>query len=91
MFQFLHFHLAIFGQSLEETMAFEHKLNRRLPYIMEQCVHFLTKNGLDVEGIFRFNFSLITTLDSFDEIWIIWFVHFYDGLKLPGSFVVFLI
>lgn len=44
---------AIFGQSLEETMAFEHKLNRRLPYIMEQCVHFLTKNGLDVEGIFR--------------------------------------
>lgn len=45
-------------------MAFEHKLNRRLPYIMEQCVHFLTKNGLDVEGIFRFNFSLIITLDS---------------------------
>ncbi|XP_056017670.1 rho GTPase-activating protein 24-like isoform X2 [Ostrea edulis] len=44
---------AIFGQSLEETMAYEHKLNRKMPYIMEQCVNFLTENGLDVEGIFR--------------------------------------
>ncbi|XP_022318828.2 rho GTPase-activating protein 24-like isoform X1 [Crassostrea virginica] len=44
---------AIFGQSLEETMAYEHKLGRKLPYLMEECVNFLTNNGLDVEGIFR--------------------------------------
>ncbi|XP_062589733.1 rho GTPase-activating protein 24-like isoform X2 [Saccostrea cucullata] len=44
---------AIFGQSLEETMAYEHKLGRRLPFLMEQCVNFLTQNGLEVEGIFR--------------------------------------
>ncbi|XP_061175081.1 rho GTPase-activating protein 24-like isoform X2 [Saccostrea echinata] len=44
---------AIFGQSLVETMAYEHKLGRRLPFLMEQCVNFLTENGLEVEGIFR--------------------------------------
>ena len=35
-------------------MAYEHKLGRKLPYLMEECVNFLTNNGLDVEGIFRF-------------------------------------
>lgn len=40
-------------------MVFEYKFNRRLLYIMEQCVYFLIKNGLDVEGIFRFNFLFI--------------------------------
>lgn len=54
LLHFFFFLSAIFGQSLEETMAYEHKLNRKMPYIMEQCVNFLTENGLDVEGIFRF-------------------------------------
>lgn len=44
---------AIFGQSIEETMHYEHKCNRNIPYIVEQCVEFITEYGLDVEGIFR--------------------------------------
>lgn len=44
---------AIFGQSIEETMVYEHRWNRKIPYIIEQSVEFLTEYGLEVEGIFR--------------------------------------
>ena len=45
---------AIFGQSIEETMSYEHSCKLRdIPYIVEQCVEFITEYGLDVEGIFR--------------------------------------
>ena len=45
---------AIFGQSLEETMEYEHKKGRRLPYIVEKSIEFLEVYGLDTEGIFRY-------------------------------------
>ena len=45
---------AIFGQDLNITMLYENmKSPRKLPYIVECCVGFLTENGIDSEGIFR--------------------------------------
>ncbi|XP_052068710.1 rho GTPase-activating protein 24-like isoform X2 [Mytilus californianus] len=44
---------AIFGQSIEETMMYEQRMRRSIPYLIEQSVEFLTQYGLEVEGIFR--------------------------------------
>lgn len=44
---------AIFGQSVEETMMYEQRMRRSIPYLIEQSVEFLTQYGLEVEGIFR--------------------------------------
>lgn len=46
---------AIFGQSLEETMRYEHirDSSKKVPTIVEMCVDFIRANGLDVEGLFR--------------------------------------
>jgi len=45
---------AIFGTSLGETMEFERsRSERKVPYIVEACIEFLTKYGLEMEGIFR--------------------------------------
>ncbi|VDI34733.1 Rho GTPase-activating protein 22/24/25 [Mytilus galloprovincialis] len=44
---------AIFGQSIEETMLYEQRMKRSIPYLIEQSVEFLTQYGLEVEGIFR--------------------------------------
>ncbi|XP_041364498.1 rho GTPase-activating protein 24-like [Gigantopelta aegis] len=44
---------AIFGQKLEETMKYTRKQKRKIPFIIEECVEFLYKNGLESEGIFR--------------------------------------
>ncbi len=47
--------VAIFGQTLTETMAYEARTsNRKVPRIIEMCVEFLLKNGVEAEGIFRF-------------------------------------
>jgi len=47
---------AIFGQSLDKTMAFEQERNptRQVPEIVELCVEYIKANGLDAEGLFRF-------------------------------------
>ena len=46
--------LAIFGQRLEETMKYEQmKNNRKVPEIVEMCVEFLNKHGVQTEGVFR--------------------------------------
>lgn len=46
--------LAIFGSTIEETMAFERtRSKRKVPYIVENCVSFLIEKGLEIEGIFR--------------------------------------
>ncbi|KAK6187964.1 hypothetical protein SNE40_005879 [Patella caerulea] len=61
---------AIFGHSIETTMKYEHKQHRSLPLIIETCVEYLYKNGLDVEGIFRLpgRSSLIRELrEKFDS------------------------
>ena len=45
---------AIFGQRLEETMRYEYQNSRRkIPQIVEMCVEFLNKHGIEMEGIFR--------------------------------------
>ena len=46
--------LAIFGESLAETMKFERgRSNRKVPYIVEACIDFLRQYGTEIEGIFR--------------------------------------
>ncbi|KAK3090783.1 hypothetical protein FSP39_014593 [Pinctada imbricata] len=44
---------AIFGQSIEETMEYERRNGRKIPYVVEKCIEFLEIYGLDTEGIFR--------------------------------------
>lgn len=44
---------AIFGQPLKDTMEFEHKLGRKIPYIVQECVEFLEAKGLEYEGLYR--------------------------------------
>lgn len=47
---------AIFGQSLNETMQYEVKTSqRKVPVLIEMCVDFLLKNGVETEGIFRYD------------------------------------
>lgn len=49
-------------------MRVEHKRNRRLPYIIEECVEFLYRNdGLEIEGIFRYQDILISIFYNFYE------------------------
>jgi hypothetical protein len=45
----------VFGQSLAETMIYEkkRKTGRSIPKVVEDCVKYLTKHGMDAEGIFR--------------------------------------
>lgn len=61
---------AIFGQSLAETMQYESKQNRKVPYIVDACVSFVREYGLEIEGIFRLpgRMTLVRELkDRFDE------------------------
>ncbi|PVD37485.1 hypothetical protein C0Q70_00075 [Pomacea canaliculata] len=44
---------AIFGLPLEEAMKMEHKLGRKIPYIVEACIEHLEKYAMETEGIFR--------------------------------------
>lgn len=44
---------AIFGQSLKETMEFEHKSGKKIPYIVQKCVEFIENKGLEYEGLYR--------------------------------------
>lgn len=44
---------ALFSQSLEEILYWEHEEGRQIPYIVDECVEYLYKYGLDAEGIFR--------------------------------------
>lgn len=44
---------ALFSQSLQEILYWERNENRRIPYIVDECVEYLYKYGLEVEGIFR--------------------------------------
>ncbi|XP_012938951.1 rho GTPase-activating protein 24 [Aplysia californica] len=44
---------ALFSQSLEDIIFWEKKEGRRIPYIVDECVEYLYKYGLDVEGLFR--------------------------------------
>ncbi|CAG5120760.1 unnamed protein product [Candidula unifasciata] len=44
---------ALFCQSLEEILYWERLAGRHIPYIVDECVEYLYKYGLDVEGIFR--------------------------------------
>ncbi|ESO85804.1 hypothetical protein LOTGIDRAFT_130385, partial [Lottia gigantea] len=44
---------AIFGHSIEDTMKYEHKQFRSVPLIVELCVEYLLKHGLETEGLFR--------------------------------------
>ncbi|KAK7003363.1 rho GTPase-activating protein 25 [Biomphalaria glabrata] len=44
---------ALFSQSLEEILMYERRENRIIPYIVDECVEFLYKYGLEAEGIFR--------------------------------------
>ncbi|KAK3578719.1 hypothetical protein CHS0354_010103 [Potamilus streckersoni] len=45
---------AIFGQSISETMKYERSVGKRkVPYLVEQCIEFLTIYGLETEGLFR--------------------------------------
>ena len=46
---------AIFGQCLADTMAYEARTsNRKVPRIVEMCVEYLLKHGVEMEGIFRY-------------------------------------
>lgn len=62
---------AVFGSPLEETMMFEKtRSDRKVPYIVEACVEFLTLNGLEVEGLFRLPGRMLIVRDlkdKFDE------------------------
>lgn len=44
---------AIFGQSLQDTMAYERRYCRKVPFIITHSVEFLRQYGMEVEGIFR--------------------------------------
>ncbi|XP_042636775.1 rho GTPase-activating protein 25 [Orycteropus afer afer] len=45
---------AVFGQRLDETVAYEQKFGPHLvPILVEKCVEFIREHGLNEEGIFR--------------------------------------
>ncbi|GFO38185.1 rho GTPase-activating protein 24 [Plakobranchus ocellatus] len=44
---------ALFSQSLEEILFYEKQENRRIPYIITECIDYLYNHALEVEGIFR--------------------------------------
>ncbi|XP_033737431.1 rho GTPase-activating protein 24-like isoform X2 [Pecten maximus] len=44
---------AIFGQSLQDTMAYERRYCRKVPFIITHSVEFLRQYGMETEGIFR--------------------------------------
>ena len=52
------FCVAIFGQSLEETLQYEQKLDksRKVPHIVQCCITYLRENSLHEEGLFRCGF-----------------------------------
>ncbi|XP_062995441.1 rho GTPase-activating protein 25 [Elgaria multicarinata webbii] len=44
----------VFGQQLVETMVYEQKFGQhQVPILVEKCVEFIKKHGLNEEGIFR--------------------------------------
>uniref|UniRef100_A0A8D2LGJ0 Rho GTPase activating protein 25 n=1 Tax=Varanus komodoensis TaxID=61221 RepID=A0A8D2LGJ0_VARKO len=44
----------VFGQQLVETMVYEQKFGQhQVPILVEKCVEFIRKRGLNEEGIFR--------------------------------------
>ncbi|XP_004849993.1 rho GTPase-activating protein 25 [Heterocephalus glaber] len=45
---------AVFGQRLDETVAYEQKFGSHLvPILVEKCVEFILEHGMNEEGIFR--------------------------------------
>ena len=45
---------AVFGQRLDETVAYEQKFGPHLvPILVEKCAEFILEHGLNEEGIFR--------------------------------------
>ena len=59
---------ATFGQELADIMEYESKTsNRKVPQIVEQCVEYLLKHGLETEGIFRFVFNVYMIESSFSS------------------------
>uniref|UniRef100_A0A4X1W9Z0 Rho GTPase activating protein 25 n=1 Tax=Sus scrofa TaxID=9823 RepID=A0A4X1W9Z0_PIG len=45
---------AVFGQRLDETVAYEQKFGSHLvPILVEKCAEFILEHGLNEEGIFR--------------------------------------
>ncbi|CAE1250779.1 ARHGAP22_24_25 [Acanthosepion pharaonis] len=62
---------AIFGQSLKETMEFEHKSGKKIPYIVQECVEFIENKGLEYEGLYRLPGRLVLIKElqeSFDTV-----------------------
>ena len=53
------FYVAIFGQSLEQTLQYEQKCNksRKVPHIVECCITYLRESSLHEEGLFRCGFD----------------------------------
>jgi hypothetical protein len=49
--------VAIFGQSLDATMSYEQERNpgRQVPEIVELCCEFIRSNGMNLEGLFRYD------------------------------------
>ncbi|NXW55167.1 RHG25 protein, partial [Eurystomus gularis] len=46
--------LAVFGQSLAETMAYEQKFGQhQVPILVQKCAEFIREHGVSEEGIFR--------------------------------------
>ncbi|NWY56162.1 RHG25 protein, partial [Chionis minor] len=46
--------LAVFGQRLAETMAYEQKFGQhQVPILVQKCVEFIREHGVNEEGIFR--------------------------------------
>ncbi|XP_033474930.1 rho GTPase-activating protein 25 [Epinephelus lanceolatus] len=44
----------VFGKSLMDTVAYEHRFGPHLvPILVQKCVEFIKEHGLDEEGIFR--------------------------------------
>lgn len=60
----------IFGQKLEETVRYERRYGNKLaPMLVEQCVDFIRRWGLQEEGLFRLpgQANLVKELqDAFD-------------------------
>ena len=51
-----HYVSAIFGQSLNLTLRYDKGgPGRKVPTFVEMCVDFLTKHGLEQEGLFRYD------------------------------------
>uniref|UniRef100_A0A8B9RVV8 Rho-GAP domain-containing protein n=1 Tax=Accipiter nisus TaxID=211598 RepID=A0A8B9RVV8_9AVES len=46
--------LAVFGQRLAETMAYEQKFGQhQVPILVQKCAEFIREHGVSEEGIFR--------------------------------------